>query len=134
MYVNEIPLGRSWKLFKALIAGILSLEFLASDETLLFCISLFNKRDKFTWYKLLFSFPPYFLDRYKILESWDIFLNIYPQRVLCNYQKLRFWAWPCDFGLISTHRLKESNISALQTKNKTDLVAVTTVFLFGSWS
>ena len=69
MYVNEIPLGRSWKLFKALIAGILSLEFLASDETLLFCISFFNKRDKFTWYKLLFSFPPYFLDRYKILES-----------------------------------------------------------------
>jgi len=134
MYVNEIPLRRSWKLFKALIAGILSLEFLASDETLLFCISLFNKRDKFTRYKLRFSFPHFFLERYKILESWDIFLNIYPQRVLCNYQKLRFWAWPCDFGLISTHRLKESNISTLQTKKKTDLVVVTTVFLFGSWS
>lgn len=134
MYVNEIPLGRSWKLFKALIAGILSLEFLASDETLLFCISLFNKRDKFTWYKLLFSFPPIFWTDIKFSKVEIFFLNIYPQRVLCNYQKLRFWAWPCDFGLISTHRIKESNISTLQTKNKTDLVAVTTVFLFGSWS
>ena len=60
MYVNEIPLGRSWKLFKALIAGILSLEFLASDETLLFCISLFNKRDKFTWYIAVFVSPLFF--------------------------------------------------------------------------
>ena len=44
MYVNEIPLGRFSKLFKALIAGILSLEFLTSQKALLFCILLFNKR------------------------------------------------------------------------------------------